>query len=166
MQQRKDKGATKTCNQSAPEDVITERRWYVILELSSVPYFCFFLAIIPVLPLSHQWSCLVPNFQIERSYQWCLIPVIYVTGQLCFSCYFLLPHPLEEEKKEGYLVASYKESESRLRLCDNSSYSFLRAKGEWLFRITDSRYLFKLTNLIHASTPRLLVVKMRDERML
>lgn len=126
----------------------------------------FFLAIIPVLPLSHQWSCLVPNFQIERSYQWCLIPVIYVTGQLCFSCYFLLPHPLEEEKKEGYLVASYKESESRLRLCDNSSYSFLRAKGEWLFRITDSRYLFKLTNLIHASRPRLLVVKMRDERML
>ena len=46
-------------------------------------------------PVSSQRGSLSLNFQPDSSYQWCPISMIYVTGWLCFSGNFLLPHPLE-----------------------------------------------------------------------
>lgn len=77
--------------------------------------------------------------------------MIYVTGQLCFSCNFLLPHPLQQVEKEGYLVVSDIVSESPdwgYVIIAVTVFCEPQVSGFVSFWIANSRHFIKITNLI------------------
>lgn len=131
-------GALRYSQQRPSQAVITKLKWHFNWKSSSPPFF----NTNSTFPASIQRGSMLPNFQPDSSYHQRPIPMIYVTGWLCFSVQFLMQHAVEIVGRVRYLDVDKIVSEGPEQRWVITAISVLcevRAEGSVSCRVTNSR---------------------------